>query len=163
MFSYNLIKIYALNYLHFFRRLIDSVMETKDGILLEMKAMEKTVEELRNNLNPSQIAKFLLLADKVSNIVDSDVTLRFRAKLLKSLTSSAFGKSKRIVADLRCKQCSNRRFNRTLRALSQALSCIAARGTAGLLRLKFKIRMRCRRKAVSCPTRKTSRMTTSGR
>ena len=86
-------------------------METKDGILLEMKAMEKTVEELRNNLNPSQIAKFLLLADKVSTIADSDVTMRFRAKLLKRLTSSAFGKSKRIVADLRCKQCSSRWFS----------------------------------------------------
>ena len=138
-------------------------METKDGILLEMKAMEKTVEELRNNLNPSQIAKFLLLADKVSNIADSDVTMRFRVKLLKSLTSSAFGKSKRIAADLRCKQCSSRWFSLTLQALSQALSCIAARNTAGLLRLKFKTRMRSRRRVVSCPTRKTSRMTTTGR
>ena len=91
-------------------------METKDGILLEMKAMEKTVEELRNNLNPTQIAKFLLLADKVSEIVDSDVTSRFRAKLLKSLTSSVFGKSRRIAAGLRCRQCSSRWSSLTFRA-----------------------------------------------
>jgi len=48
-------------------------METKDGILLEMKAMEKTVEELRNNLNPSQIAKFLLLADKSKTTQEFDI------------------------------------------------------------------------------------------
>ena len=91
-------------------------METKDGILLEMKAMEKTVEELRNNLNPTQIAKFLLLADKVSESVDSHVTLYFRAKLRKSLTSSAFGKSKRIAAGLKCRQCSSRWSSLTFQA-----------------------------------------------
>jgi len=48
-------------------------METKDGILLEMKAMEKTVEELRNNLNPTQIAKFLLLADKSKTTQEFDI------------------------------------------------------------------------------------------
>ena len=41
-------------------------METKDSILLEMKHMEQTVQELKNNLYPTQIAKFLLLSDKVS-------------------------------------------------------------------------------------------------
>ena len=41
-------------------------METKDGVLLEMKAMDQTTQQLKKFLNPTQIAKFLLLADKVS-------------------------------------------------------------------------------------------------
>ena len=42
------------------------LMDTKDRLLLEMKAMDQTTAELKKFLNPTQIAKFLLLADKVT-------------------------------------------------------------------------------------------------
>lgn len=48
-------------------------METKDSILHEMKNMEQTVQELKNNLYPTQIAKFLLLSDKSKTTQEFDI------------------------------------------------------------------------------------------
>ena len=48
-----------------FPRLIDNLMETKEKLLLEMKAMDQTTEHLKQFLVPQQVAKFLLLSDKV--------------------------------------------------------------------------------------------------
>ena len=42
-------------------------METKEKLLLEMKAMDQTTEHLKQFLVPQQVAKFLLLSDKVSS------------------------------------------------------------------------------------------------
>ena len=43
------------------------MMETKEKLLLEMKAMDQTTEHLKQFLVPQQVAKFLLLSDKVSS------------------------------------------------------------------------------------------------
>ena len=40
-------------------------MDTKEKIMVEMRATDQTVNELKNVLTPEQIAKFLLLSDKV--------------------------------------------------------------------------------------------------
>ena len=40
-------------------------MDTKEKLLHEMKAMDQTTEHLKSFLVPQQVAKFLLLADKV--------------------------------------------------------------------------------------------------
>lgn len=48
-------------------------METKDGVLLEMKAMDQTTQQLKKFLNPTQIAKFLLLADKSKTTQEFDI------------------------------------------------------------------------------------------
>ena len=47
--------------------MIDNLMETKEKLLLEMKAMDQTTEHLKQFLVPQQVAKFLLLSDKVSS------------------------------------------------------------------------------------------------
>ena len=43
-------------------------MDTKEKIMVEMRATDQTVNELKNVLTPEQIAKFLLLSDKVSEL-----------------------------------------------------------------------------------------------
>ena len=43
-------------------------MDTKEQIMVEMRATDQTVNELKNVLTPEQIAKFLLLSDKVSQL-----------------------------------------------------------------------------------------------
>lgn len=40
-------------------------METKNKLMVEMGATNQTVNEMREVLRPEQIAKFLLLSDKV--------------------------------------------------------------------------------------------------
>lgn len=67
-------------------------METKEKLLLEMKAMDQTTEHLKQFLVPQQVAKFLLLSDKVSSKNTHKQNLFNRARPLKNLTFSASGR-----------------------------------------------------------------------
>ena len=49
-------------------------MDTKEKIMVEMRATDQTVNELKNVLTPEQIAKFLLLSDKVSLLSGSSIS-----------------------------------------------------------------------------------------
>ena len=47
-------------------------METKNMLLVEMGATNQTVNQMKSVLTSEQIAKFLLLSDKVSCVCLSD-------------------------------------------------------------------------------------------
>lgn len=46
-------------------RLFETLIETKEKLLIEMRATDQTVSELQDLLTPEQAGKFLLLSDKV--------------------------------------------------------------------------------------------------
>lgn len=54
-------------------------METKEKILVEMEDTDQTVNEMKKMVNAEQMAKFLLLSDKVI-IIPTKIMPRFLAR-----------------------------------------------------------------------------------
>lgn len=48
-----------------FKKLFGTLKETKDKLMVEMGTTNQTTNEMRKLLTPEQMAKFLLLSDKV--------------------------------------------------------------------------------------------------